>query len=216
MLPKKIQPLLLWETYLYDTYIYQKFHDMNGFVKLRAVSKLSTFFIYILYNNPSYHAQPHSMIVNSYFSRQVYEKLQAIGVPVPRYAVLRRDENGVCDDPDFHESEDTIRVHGKVFNKPFVEKPLSAEDHNVYIYFPSQAGGGCQQLFRKIGSLSSRYCDQSQVRKTGSYIYENFMPTEGSDVKVGTSSFWIHASLCSTPVSTPQFRVSTIRLHQPR
>ncbi|CAB4024369.1 inositol hexakisphosphate and diphosphoinositol-pentakisphosphate kinase 2-like isoform X1, partial [Paramuricea clavata] len=132
--------------------------------------------------------------------RQVYEKLQDIGVPVPRYAVLRRDENGVCDDPEFHESEDTIRVHGKVFNKPFVEKPLSAEDHNVYIYFPSQAGGGCQQLFRKIGSLSSRYCDQSQVRKTGSYIYENFMPTEGSDVKVYTvGPEYVHAEARKSP-----------------
>jgi hypothetical protein len=30
-------------------YIYQKFHDMSGFVKLRAVSKLSTF-LYTLYN----------------------------------------------------------------------------------------------------------------------------------------------------------------------
>ena len=118
-------------------------------------------------------------------SQKVYEMLQSVGVPVPRYAVLRRDENNVCDDVDFFESEDTIRVHGTVFHKPFVEKPLSAEDHNVYIYFPSHAGGGCQQLFRKIGSLSSRYCDQSQVRKTGSYIYENFMPTEGTDVKVG-------------------------------
>ena len=115
-------------------------------------------------------------------------------MPVPRYAVLRRDENNVCDDPNFQESEDTIRVHGKVFHKPFVEKPLSAEDHNVYIYFPSHAGGGCQQLFRKIGSLSSRYCDQSQVRNTGSYIYENFTPTEGTDVKV---SFLPFCCLCT-------------------
>jgi hypothetical protein len=31
--------------YKYSNYlIYQKFHDMNGYVKLRAVSKLSTFF----------------------------------------------------------------------------------------------------------------------------------------------------------------------------
>ncbi|XP_028407924.1 inositol hexakisphosphate and diphosphoinositol-pentakisphosphate kinase 2-like, partial [Dendronephthya gigantea] len=132
--------------------------------------------------------------------QRVYEKLQAIGVPVPRYAVLRRDEANSCDDPDFMESEDTIRVHGMVFHKPFVEKPLSAEDHNVYIYFPSQAGGGCQQLFRKIGSLSSRYCDQSQVRKSGSYIYENFMPTEGTDVKVYTvGPEYVHAEARKSP-----------------
>lgn len=126
-----------------------------------------------------------SILLSTISRRQkVYEQLEAAGVSVPRYAVLRRDENNHCDDPHFEETEDIVRVHGKIFHKPFVEKPLNAEDHNVFIYFPSQAGGGCQQLFRKIGSLSSRYCDQSQVRKTGSYIYEDFMPTEGTDVKV--------------------------------
>jgi len=48
------------------------------------------------------------------------------------------------------ETDDTIEVGGKVFHKPFVEKPISAEDHSVYIYFPSDIGGGCQQLFRKV------------------------------------------------------------------
>ena len=56
---------------------------------------------------------------------------------MPRYAVLHRDENNQCDDPDFQENEDVIKIHGMFFQKPFVEKPISAEDHNVYIYFPS-------------------------------------------------------------------------------
>ena len=35
-----------------------------------------------------------------------------------------------------------------------MEKPISAEDHNVHIYFPSAAGGGSQQLFRKVSACA--------------------------------------------------------------
>lgn len=51
------------------------------------------------------------------------------------------------------EGEDHVEVSGEVFQKPFVEKPVSAEDHNVYIYYPTSAGGGSQRLFRKVSVM---------------------------------------------------------------
>jgi len=53
------------------------------------------------------------------------------------------------------------------------------------IYYPSSAGGGMKELFRKVGNRSSEfYPDVRKVRRYGSYIYEEFMPTGGTDVKV--------------------------------
>lgn len=42
----------------------------------------------------------------------------------------------------------------------------------------------------QIGSRSSVYSPESSVRKTGSYIYEEFMPTDGTDVKVRAGLGW--------------------------
>ncbi|XP_064211960.1 inositol hexakisphosphate and diphosphoinositol-pentakisphosphate kinase 2 isoform X17 [Tribolium castaneum] len=137
--------------------------------------------------------------------RKVYAILQNEGIEIPRYAVLDRDSS----DPKHHElveSEDHVEVNGVVFNKPFVEKPVSAEDHNIYIYYPTSAGGGSQRLFRKrlyysqIGSRSSVYSPESRVRKTGSFIYEDFMPTDGTDVKVYTvGPDYAHAEARKSP-----------------
>uniref|UniRef100_A0A673KHL9 Inositol hexakisphosphate and diphosphoinositol-pentakisphosphate kinase n=1 Tax=Sinocyclocheilus rhinocerous TaxID=307959 RepID=A0A673KHL9_9TELE len=131
--------------------------------------------------------------------REVYRILQEEGIDLPRYAVLNRDPDNP-DECNLVEGEDQVEVNGEVFLKPFVEKPVSAEDHNVYIYYPTSAGGGSQRLFRKIGSRSSVYSPESSVRKTGSYIYEEFMPTDGTDVKVYTvGPDYAHAEARKSP-----------------
>ncbi|KAH8264235.1 hypothetical protein KR038_004967, partial [Drosophila bunnanda] len=131
--------------------------------------------------------------------RRVYAILEKEGIEIPRYTVLDRD----MADPkhrELIESDDHVEVNGITFNKPFVEKPVSAEDHNIYIYYPSSAGGGSQRLFRKIGSRSSVYSPESRVRKTGSFIYEDFMATDGTDVKVYTvGPDYAHAEARKSP-----------------
>jgi hypothetical protein len=53
----------------------------------------------------------------------------------------------ICPEVRLREDGDAIIVGDQVMEKPFVEKPVSGEDHNVYIYF---RGGGGRKLFRKV------------------------------------------------------------------
>lgn len=125
--------------------------------------------------------------------RRVYDLLEASGIDVPRHAYMNRDGymsdgsgNGTGDNV-LIEHDDHIEVNGAVIHKPFVEKPVDAEDHNIAIYYPSSAGGGCKKLFRKVGDRSSEfYPDVNEVRRDGSYIYEEFVETQGTDVKMYT------------------------------
>jgi hypothetical protein len=97
------------------------------------------------------------------------------------------EEEYVKDVDTFIEQDDSIEVNGVVIRKPFVEKPVDADDHNIRIYYPSSAGGGCKTLFRKVGDRSSAFDpDIRHVRTDGSYIYEEFVETQGTDVKMYT------------------------------
>ena len=108
--------------------------------------------------------------------RKVYEILAKNGIEVPRHTVYNRSDDckyvTVCIDASLFafehihtrthiatenvvETDDMVEIKGQVFHKPFVEKPVSAEDHNIYIYFPSDYGGGSQRLFRKVSVQQS-------------------------------------------------------------
>jgi inositol hexakisphosphate/diphosphoinositol-pentakisphosphate kinase len=101
----------------------------------------------------------------------------------------------------------TIWVDGQTLTKPFVEKPVSGEDHNINVYYHSKDGGGGRRLFRKVNNKSSEKDDsllvpRSITEPTSSYIYEKFLKVENSeDVKAYTvGPNFCHAETRKSPV----------------
>ncbi|EOD08191.1 hypothetical protein EMIHUDRAFT_68296 [Emiliania huxleyi CCMP1516] len=140
--------------------------------------------------------------------RKVSMTLERVGVPAPRMLFVNRD---APDDPnfawtpteegDFVEGDDFVAIGERKIIKPFVEKPVDANRHDVRIYFPSSAGGGCKSLFRKVGDRSGQWNpDINRVRRDGSYVYEAFVPTGGIDVKVyAIAPSYAHAEARKSP-----------------
>lgn len=76
--------------------------------------------------------------------RCVYDLLKLSGIDVPRHVFMNRDEylsqdgmnRGDNSEEDLIEHDDHIEINGVTINKPFVEKPVDADDHNIAIYYP--------------------------------------------------------------------------------
>lgn len=155
--------------------------------------------------------------------RLVLSILDKIGVPTPRRCELNRDGGPKVDKEVANEIErrfglrlNTPRPPPKSFQilndaalvidgfrmeKPFVEKPVSGEDHNINIYFGG--GNGGRRLFRKIANQSSILDPElATPRLEGSYIYEQFMKTDNyEDIKIYTlGPDIVHAETRKSPV----------------
>ena len=99
------------------------------------------------------------------------------------------------------EFDDHIEYEGKKLFKPFVEKPFNGDDHFIYIYYPPNHGGGSVRLFRKTKDLCSYYFkDENNIRRDHSFIYEEFLQTDGFDIKVYTiGPEYAHAEARKSP-----------------
>lgn len=79
--------------------------------------------------------------------RCVYDLLVASGIDTPRHVYLSRDDYVSTGSGDGNgakarevtEFDDHIEINGISIHKPFVEKPVDADDHNIAIYYPSSA-----------------------------------------------------------------------------
>ncbi|KAI8849269.1 histidine phosphatase superfamily-domain-containing protein [Chytridium lagenaria] len=143
--------------------------------------------------------------------RLVLKILDSINVPTPKRLISSHLSNRAPDTTkeivdDVYQRTGTDISHETFINSiqdPFVEKPVSGEDHNIRIYYPTSEGGGMRRLFRKVGNKSSEFCPTvDAIRDDGSYIYEEFMFVDNAeDVKVYTiGEGFAHAETRKSPV----------------
>ncbi|CAO3631858.1 unnamed protein product [Cunninghamella blakesleeana] len=159
--------------------------------------------------------------------RVVLAVLDSMGIPTPPRLVVSRDD-GAKVDPEaakvFKElngmdmdriiakyasntnlvevTKNGIASDHKSLNKPFIEKPVDGENHNINIYYPESYGGGGRRLFRKIGNKSSEFDPELEfASEEGSYVYESLMETENcEDIKLYTvGPTFIHAETRKSP-----------------
>ena len=146
---------------------------------------------------------------------KIYKLLKKYNIPVAEHTFLQRykeKKHEHLDDktkrekvkvkyPEVQEFDNMILIGKKKIVKPFVEKPFDAEDHNIRIYYPMKVGGGSKHLFRKIKNISSKFNkNMNKIRRDGNYIYEEFLPNDGFDIKVYAIGMdYFHAETRKSP-----------------
>ena len=58
------------------------------------------------------------------------------------------------------ETREGLTFKGVEIAKPFVEKPIDADDHNIYIYYGPKEGFGSTRLHRKTFDKCSKFMSE--------------------------------------------------------
>ena len=155
--------------------------------------------------------------------RLVLAILDRVGVPTPLRIEVDRDGGPQVDHrvseqvftdlgiritearnkTEFSFDQEEVSANGKTVKKPYVEKPVSGEDHNINIYYSKKKGGGGRRLFRKIGNKSSEQDSDLILPRLdgGSYVYEQYLDVENAeDIKAYTlGPHFVHAETRKSP-----------------
>jgi len=115
--------------------------------------------------------------------REMFRLLVEYEIPVPFHIFCNRIEGEDKDHPDncvVEEFDDYIVINGQKLSKPFLEKPADADNHEVYIYYPKSVGGGRTRLGKNMCGFDER----GRIRRSGSFVYERFIPSEGFETRL--------------------------------
>ena len=72
----------------------------------------------------------------------VYKTLEQAGVPVPKYVCFDATDASAT----FEDNDEWLQINGVRILKPLVEKPISGEDHNIFIYCTWRTGVNLRPL----------------------------------------------------------------------
>lgn len=69
----------------------------------------------------------------------------------------KNNDDIIYQDEEITEYDEYVIIRGNKLKKPFLEKPINAEDHEIYIHYSgdSPCGSGYSVLFRKTENTSS-------------------------------------------------------------
>jgi hypothetical protein len=135
--------------------------------------------------------------------RDTFAAMARYGIPMAPHLVVSADRTrpGEFAPEDVTVDERGLTAGGVTLPRPFVEKPANADDHDIYIYFAAADGGGAQHLFRKKEDCTSVFVRDAAALRRGSFVYEQFVPTDGIDIKIYSVGYnYSHAEGRKAPV----------------